>query len=133
GHRPPSATCRNCDGSVLVWLRAPEGTFTICPGLSAFNWRRCSDTSASWIVDSGLRNLDRSPASMGCLFWYRGWNSHHVGNVGHHPGDDWTWCLVHRCASVRPEAYRDFRALDSFSHPLKWLAPLPTNGRVGRP
>src|SRR5262252_7811436 len=54
---------------------------------------------------------------MGWLFQCRCRHSHHVGNIGCHTGDVGTWCMVHRCASVRPEAFRDFGALNALLNP----------------
>src|SRR5215510_3998894 len=63
------------------------------------------------------------------MFQRRQWYAHHVGNVGCHIGDDRTWCMVRRCASVRPEAFRDFRALDGFlSSPEGGSARSPKSG-----
>src|SRR5215475_3416911 len=38
GHRASSATCHNCLGSVLFFVRALQGTFTVCLNHSPRNW-----------------------------------------------------------------------------------------------
>src|SRR5262249_39590717 len=123
--RPSSAACRHRDGSAWLWLRAPQRTLTVCLSLSACNGGKCSSTSTAWPMDSGLWNVDRSGGGVGCVFQCRWCDSHHLGNVGRHLGNDRTWCMVHRCASVRPEAFRDVRALDLAFHPLKEVALVP--------
>src|SRR5262245_22432395 len=126
-YRPPSTTCRHCDSTNVFLVRAPQGTATVPRDLSAPHWDRRRSASSPWLMDARLWSVDRSRRDMGCVFQCQSRYSHHAGNVGCHTGDDRTWCVVHRCASIRPEAFRDSRTLATFSPPPEREAPCSHN------
>ena len=128
GQRPFSATPSNCDFPPLDRVWARKGSPAVCLNVSAFGRSGRSNPSASWLVDANLWRVDHRRRSMDGFFVDMRRDSHSLGHIRRHVGDDRARCMVHGCIFVRSEAFRVSSAVDVFPSPSDGLASFPHKG-----